>query len=574
VATVRDCLDFLGRDALGRLATIRSVRTARTLDDRRKILAYSYRGDIETLLRDLRREDLIGILADGIVIDDREYTVPGLARLSVGEIRDLAIKVYVSGVMPGGLMPRPEDDEVDREEIPEEFPAARVLSTKHGDRSSTLSLEALQTCVRSSHRVSLASAFFDEEFLEELFRPLAQAAHRPAVRLLFNGLAGARLQQQLEELRRVEKALRRRCKKLHIRLKYEDGLFHSKLLICETGSTVAFVGSANATMAALERNEEILVRIQDATELKAYFERVWGKGKDVSEMTEPLPRSLVAFFRTGVLFFKPATQLQTTFNPFTGILSLLTDDERDRLARREAPIPNADADAGIGAFSIKKALHFTPDSDGSGVKQDESRSTRKTPPIRSYSVETCLGYWVPSALRAEFEAKLRKAGETKKLYYDNLRTAVANQPDNFFRKGYCDYRMAVGRLFHESNIDLDKHFASLKASPFSEPMGFERFLNALREKLDNESFIKRLCVPFIEGRVPEIWNDPDATVEFENSFFDYLEYIADKNGNRPRVPAIILAQCELVHGFLAEDIRSALVARLRDDDWDSSTWIG
>ncbi len=85
---VREVLDCLGQGALGRLAEIRNVATARELSERRRILAHSYRGDVSALLGDLRREDLIALLEEGIDMDGTAYSVPGLFRMNVDELRE------------------------------------------------------------------------------------------------------------------------------------------------------------------------------------------------------------------------------------------------------------------------------------------------------------------------------------------------------------------------------------------------------------------------------------------------------------------------------------------------------
>jgi len=45
--------------------------------------------------------------------------------------------------------------------------------------------------------------------------------------------------------------------------------------------------------------------------------------------------------------------------------------------------------------------------------------------------------------------------------------------------------------------------------------------------------------------MPELWNDPVASEDFESTFFEYIEYVANSpNKRKPRVPSRILSRIE------------------------------
>lgn len=69
VPKIRDALNLFDQKTLVAMAERRDVRGARSNDERRGVLARSYRGDATSFLRDLTRADLLLILragADGL----------------------------------------------------------------------------------------------------------------------------------------------------------------------------------------------------------------------------------------------------------------------------------------------------------------------------------------------------------------------------------------------------------------------------------------------------------------------------------------------------------------------------
>lgn len=68
---VRDFLNPLGRDALVRLCQLRGLRRARSNDERKSLLAYSYRGDIAALIADMYKYELV-VSLKYLVVTERE----------------------------------------------------------------------------------------------------------------------------------------------------------------------------------------------------------------------------------------------------------------------------------------------------------------------------------------------------------------------------------------------------------------------------------------------------------------------------------------------------------------------
>ena len=87
--SVREVLTPLRKPALVRLASMRGLRTSGPEGEVRKRLTYSYRGDMEAVLEEMRREDLLVVGRDYA----ERFDLLGLARLRAVDVRNL-LRVY------------------------------------------------------------------------------------------------------------------------------------------------------------------------------------------------------------------------------------------------------------------------------------------------------------------------------------------------------------------------------------------------------------------------------------------------------------------------------------------------
>lgn len=438
-------------------------------------------------------------------------------------------------------------------QVAHELFSTRRFASEH-DR---LSVQRLADGLADSRQVFMASAYYDVAFCKALLAKVPKAA--TSVRLVFNGLGGGRLLQQRDQLVDLERSLRKRLPVAEIRLAFEPGIFHTKLLVAE-GKTgvVAYVGSANATMAAMQVNEEILIRVAGDAELGAYADRVWSKAVRLSQADERAkPRNLIAFFRTGSLYFKPTTSLQITLNPFTQLLAALPDAEKKKLGT--ATLPYADQETGIGPFNLRRALDL-----------DGERPDTKTS-VKPYSIETSLGYWVPQALDAQWQKSLGNARAVKRARWDEMLAALGDSRGKGLGSRYADYVEAVRSLLARSKVAFVEHLPKGARSPFDIGL-FDSFLGRVLARLKNDEYLARLCSPFVRCAMPEIWDDPLAYKDFEGSFFDYLEFVAQTPGNRPRAPGRILTTIGAGADASADDAKSLLKAHLASQGWDPDVW--
>lgn len=100
MATIRNALDRLGRDALVLLGRTRDLPGARSNDDRATQLARSYRGDAATFLADLRRADLLEILRQPWSVDGVDYRAAGITGATKEELQRVALPLFTGEPLP------------------------------------------------------------------------------------------------------------------------------------------------------------------------------------------------------------------------------------------------------------------------------------------------------------------------------------------------------------------------------------------------------------------------------------------------------------------------------------------
>jgi hypothetical protein len=92
---VRELLDVLGRDTLVRLTRNRGLPAASENDERRRALAYSYRGDVEALILDLSRQELVELFKQlQFGIRGVECCLPGPNKYRHHELQAFAIHAF------------------------------------------------------------------------------------------------------------------------------------------------------------------------------------------------------------------------------------------------------------------------------------------------------------------------------------------------------------------------------------------------------------------------------------------------------------------------------------------------
>ena len=432
-----------------------------------------------------------------------------------------------------------------------------------------MSIPWMATQVQGAEVLRIAAGFYDVDFLENILKNCV--AH--TVCLMFNGLGGQRLHAQRAELDDLCNKLTRTGREVNARLSFAPGMFHSKLfLMTQNGKVTALLGSANATSAAFSRNEEILVSLADAGALDGYFDAAWRDARCLHSLAQPAT-SLISFFRTGVLYFKPTATLATTIHPFRDLLKRMTNEERALLGG--VALPFSEQVAGIGPFSLKQALQKISDVDEweDSEISAESKTVDSQLSIKRWSVETCFGYWVPSRLDERWQMALSEIGAAKRRKIESFAYELRKIDKETLNGKYQNYLDEVRTVLEERITRLPELRNTLERDPFDIAF-FEKFVTRVIAYLDVPLRIKRLAEPFISGAMPELWDDEEAYQDFRASFFDYLDQAVTNKRNRAKVAQIILKRLQVAGPVGSEEEWTSLFDdALEVNHWKEDEWI-
>ena len=547
---IREILTQLWKADLVRLCRRRELRARGTVPDLLERLARSYRGDFEAVMGDLRREDLVAI---GITLGGQFDLPSGWRQLRVSEMRRVFLALVKKSSMPwdGG---------------PSDYSFA-LYSTSgvaaNGD-VRRFDFDSLRTDAQESERTTVISAYFSLGTLSELL-----GASDGEIRILLNGSGGRRLKAQVEELEGLQTALAAHSRDAEIRLGFADGIFHTKLYLFEKrGQAVAWLGSANATAAGLlGHNEEVLGRLSPApSAVLEYAERAWWRASRLEDCCAPIT-SLTAFYRTGMLYYKPYAQLQKTFNPFRRLMASLPQEERDKITPFRSDF--AETEVGIGAFSIDRVLERDPERETDRHEQD---SQAEDPAgerlyVRQYAVETCYGYWVSEKFVDKVDDLLAKASHSKSVTLHHLREWLVRR-EGFIVEAYQAYLSTAKEAMDSRGVAWSGH---ADGQLFTDTEPVRKHIRSLVGKLSDEKRLKRYCQAYVSSEIPELWEDGAALEAFESSFFEWLA--ASSSGQRRPKAAVTILDAIGAYDEDAEGIRALLAKRVADPEWYEDTFL-
>ena len=551
---VREVLTpLVKKKALKRLCRRRDLPTGGKRDEILRRLARSYRGDLSVLIHDLRQSDLLTVAS---AHTDSGKFPARLRVLPVSELREVCLAVfedrYVDPETPAGVVPEERVDAEWHSDGPYggDFRIALhrtgcdgVLGTTHVNENM------LAGMAKNADSVTIMSAYYVPEVLETV-----AGTCRGDVRVVLNGLSGRRLNKQVAKLKRLQKTLRERSRTAEIRLAFAEGMFHTKLYVFRTGcNAVAWIGSANATKAGLNgRNEEVLVRMEPTPQsVLDYADSAWSRAMPVKRCRQKV-NSLIALFRTGMLYYKPHATLQMTMNPFRRLMESLPTEERRKITafRSEYAVP----EAGIGAFNLNLVFERA---------EEESREQAVKRPkfkFRPYAVETCYGYWVAEPFIGDVDRRLAKASAGKRRRLKSIRKWMKKDRCAIVR-AYVSYLNDVRGMLNDREIEWHVYAAQ---KLFEDTSAVERRLDSLLAALAKPR-LARHCQAFAHCEVPEIWEDADAYTSFADSFFESLAD-ASSAKRRSKSAKLILDCLDLLH-VTAEEVRTALEGALGKEGW-------
>lgn len=424
------------------------------------------------------------------------------------------------------------------------------------DKIEELSREIIYRELRRAERVVVLSAYYSVSFLESLFNKINKSKrHKCSLTLVVNGFGGQRLNDQVAELKNLSKIVQELgYSSISIYLNRGTTLFHTKLYFVKNDSgSVWFAGSANASNAAFETNEELLVRSnKKIRSVLEYIEQVISESKRIEEIDpdEEFESNIIGFFRTGSIYFKPNNQLSFTFSEFK-----LPDSVEEKLANIEERPRNTNPGKAWGAYNLKYSLGL----------RDEENDRASHVSLKPWSIETCYGYWVPKKYRRFVDESIReKSGALRKKLTEILRLIDNRGVDSLVE----DY----GNYLNDAKLILQSHDVKHSFDESELIEKYRKFVNRIMYRLSDPNRLDKICLPLVATGMPEIWEDPVAYDDFAESFYDYIS--VSLTGQVPRVVRSIMDVLEFDSNSDSDDIASGFIEYFRSDDaeWSDDYW--
>ena len=351
-------------------------------------------------------------------------------------------------------------------------------------------------------------------------------------------------------------------------------LFHSKFFISESRTVCRVVlGSVNFTKKAFEKNEEIALVFDANTEgnakanklidsLKEYVESLksWKIGTPIEKNVKK--QSVRDLFLRGRLYrdAKEQDPLRISLN--------LPDEYLELLEARKKQNAKQNATDDIFDYLESKTLNSLPlvtiilraklelpDFFSNGKKKRSS--------WKNYCIESCFGYWTPEEYIGEIEESLNSISDNKEKKIKDLLGFVEEHNDAL-RKSFVDFIKKIQS--DRRNIDSGTWaWDSLNKDEEIEGkwnVWWEKVSAKLRDE-KYEEFRKRLCRGVTYSCVPDLWDDPVSTEEFEHSVCESIRYYLSL---KDRISKKI---CNKIKELLEEDcdeLTDDILEEMSDDD--------
>jgi HKD family nuclease len=437
-----------------------------------------------------------------------------------------------------------------------------IFSTRYynGDNISKLSESTLTRDMRKAQEVSIVSAYYSVRFLNDVFAKILKRRRKNCiVKCVFNGFSGKRLIAQVDELKKFKKDLSENgFENVDIYLNKECQLFHSKIFFIKNeDESLWFIGSANASKSAFNKNEEILMRsLNQIRKIKNYIDLVINSSVSIDDFVvdECIENTLIGFFRTGSLYFKPSNRLSFTF----GELKLPSQVE-EKLANINERPRNSNPGKAWGPYNLKSALNISDVNDEQKMRLS----------IKPWSIETCYGYWVPKKYCTIIEEKVVQ----KERGVDNDLLKIKNKIEEIgVERLIEDYELYISEandILSKNNIDWVVNEDDKKKLIEK----YKRFVERILVKISSSKERERLCKPLISTGMPEIWEDVSASDDFTYSFYEYIS-------NNMFFSTPLIVRCLQYYVEISENAKIEEIEKAFDDyflaknaEWSDDHWF-
>jgi HKD family nuclease len=425
------------------------------------------------------------------------------------------------------------------------------------DKTESLSQNVITREMKRAELITIITAYYSVGFLERIFDKVNKTKRQKCiVNLVFNGFSGQRLYDQFNELKKLKIILTDMgFSKISIFLNRETTLFHTKLYFIKNDQgSLWFSGSANASTAAFERNEEILFKSSSKiNNIKRYIAEVVSDSTLIEDLDldGTIESNIIGFFRTGSIYFKPNNQLSFTFSEFK--LPAWVEDKIGNIEKRPR---NTNPGKTWGSYNLKLSL---------GLKGEEENENNPQISLKPWSIETCFGYWVPNKYRVIVNENVKQKSKSIKAKLKEILSLINRRGVKSLVDDYSDYLNDAKEILDENNINWSIEDKELVGK-------YKKFIERVISKLSDSEKLDKLCLPLISTGMPEIWEDNLAYDDFSESFYEYISSCL--GGQIPRVVRSIMDNLEITTEADSDSIALSFIEYFESEDaeWSDEYW--
>ena len=392
------------------------------------------------------------------------------------------------------------------------------------------SLEELFNVTWKIRKFIAVSAYTDIKSIRDLFK-LCKSQRLNSGNVTVQIFIDRSAKRNPQELLKIHQAMQREFdSQSGIFLVAKGSLFHSKYYLIE-GDMYGkyFLGSMNLTKNGYSSNEEILLvdnkytiksksaSAQLAKELIDYANFIKEESVGMEECFIPQQiYSLRELLLDGKLYYRSAET-----NPLSFELELPKE------AREiQSTVPQLSA-------MINNSIYIKKLADGAGgIGSDQEPKETTYNRWKSYCIETCYGYWSPNVFSEKVKSMNDIASKNKASFYSELKDCILKQRpvlDKEFRELWERLVEFLGQNNQLENWKYKEFSVAEKA--------WSSWYKNVEQKVSNEQYFKRLVCTIQSVPVPDVWNNPEDSEEFEDSFCNSLSYAINKRSSNEIVKA-------------------------------------
>ncbi len=401
------------------------------------------------------------------------------------------------------------------------------------NNNKNIELHDLLDIQGSIRRIIIISAYIDLDVIEDLIKYLKKYKDNRSCPVLkiFTDSSSSCFYSDITIKEKYEKL----SQKIHKFCSHDSGiflvragkLFHSKCFVIESNTYRKFIiGSLNLTKKGLNENEELILlgttdlakktKIFHLTNwiINEYLQSLEEKSIKVSEDTKARisPLFLRHFLLQGNIYYELKEN-----DPFRFKLRL-----PEKVTNVEAEEIHPLLDGSIrDSISIINLIKCSEDQGGLGKELPKKSKSKLS--WKKYCVETCYGFWSPSFFIKEISKVIEERKKLRKPYYQKIKTIIVEERNNIFEK----FKVFIEDL----NNYICKNYSDIEWDYYQEKKihkAWDKWYKNLEKKLNNTEYYDRLVSGITSASVPDVWNDPLSSREFEESFLESIIYYWSK----------------------------------------------